>query len=71
MSVVGVKAEIRRRAIVDECGSPTTHLASKIHCVDDEIIEWLERRDRRRRGRGSAGLMLVARDPELATSRAS
>jgi hypothetical protein len=22
-----------------------THLASKIHCVDDEIIEWLKRRD--------------------------
>jgi hypothetical protein len=23
------------------------HLASKIHCVDDEIIEWLQRRERR------------------------
>jgi hypothetical protein len=22
------------------------HLASPIHCVDDEIIEWLERRER-------------------------
>ena len=21
------------------------HLASKIHCVDDEIIEWLKRRE--------------------------
>ncbi len=26
------------------------HLASKIHCVDDEIIKWLEHRERRRRG---------------------
>jgi hypothetical protein len=24
------------------------HLASKIHCVDDEIIEWLERRELRK-----------------------
>jgi hypothetical protein len=24
------------------------HLASPIHCVDDKIIEWLERRERRR-----------------------
>jgi hypothetical protein len=23
------------------------HLASKIHCVDDELIGWLERRERR------------------------
>jgi hypothetical protein len=28
-----------------------THLASTIHCVDDEIIEWVERRERRRRDR--------------------
>lgn len=27
------------------------HLLSRVHCVDDEIIGWLERRDRRRRGR--------------------
>jgi hypothetical protein len=27
------------------------HLASKIHCVDDEIIGWLKRRERRRRDR--------------------
>jgi hypothetical protein len=26
-----------------------THLASKIRCIDGEIIEWLERRERRRR----------------------
>jgi len=38
------------------CGGgakPTdTHLASTVHCID-EIIEWLERRERRRRGRSS------------------
>jgi hypothetical protein len=28
MSVVGVRAEIRRHATMGECGSPTTHLAS-------------------------------------------
>jgi hypothetical protein len=27
------------------------HLASKIHCIDDRIIEWLQRRERRRRSR--------------------
>ncbi len=27
------------------------HLASKIHCVDDEIIGWLKRREQRRRGK--------------------
>jgi hypothetical protein len=27
------------------------HLASKIRCVDHEIIEWLERCERRRRSR--------------------
>jgi hypothetical protein len=27
------------------------HLASKIHCVDDEIFEWLQCRERRRRSR--------------------
>ncbi len=26
------------------------HLASKMHCVDDEIIEWLQRRRRDRHG---------------------
>ena len=26
-----------------------THLASTVHCTDDGIIEWLERRERRRR----------------------
>jgi hypothetical protein len=26
------------------------HLASKIHCVDDEIFEWLEHREQRRKG---------------------
>jgi hypothetical protein len=24
------------------------HLASTVHCVDDEIIDWLQRRERRR-----------------------
>jgi hypothetical protein len=28
------------------------HLASIVHCVDDEIIEWLARRERRRRRHG-------------------
>lgn len=27
-------------------GPTDTHLASIIHCVDDEIIEWLARRER-------------------------
>ena len=27
--------------------STDRHLASKIHCVDDRIIEWLERREQR------------------------
>jgi hypothetical protein len=27
------------------------HLSSKIHCVDDEIFEWLQCRERRRRSR--------------------
>jgi hypothetical protein len=27
------------------------HLASRIHCVDDEIIGWLKRREKRRRDR--------------------
>jgi len=27
------------------------HLASVIHCIDDEIIGWLERRERRKRDR--------------------
>ena len=27
------------------------HLASTLHCVDDEIIGWLERRERRKRDR--------------------
>ena len=27
------------------------HLASTIHCVDDEIIGWLQRREQRRRAR--------------------
>jgi hypothetical protein len=42
------------------CGGgakPTdTHLASTVHCVDEEIIEWLERRERHRHGnKASAG----------------
>jgi hypothetical protein len=28
-----------------------THLASTVHCVDDEIIEWLKLRERRKRAR--------------------
>jgi hypothetical protein len=27
------------------------HLASTVHCVDGEIIGWLERRERRKRDR--------------------
>jgi hypothetical protein len=27
-----------------------THLASMVQCVDGEIIQWLERRERRRHG---------------------
>ena len=30
------------------------HFASKVHCVDDEIIEWLERREQRGRERHAA-----------------
>jgi hypothetical protein len=37
------------------------HLASTIHCVDDEIIGWLKRREQRRRERqGSPGGQLGA-----------
>jgi len=28
-----------------------THLASKIHCIDGEIVKWLKRREQRRRGK--------------------
>ncbi|UEM10883.1 hypothetical protein J4G43_040735 [Bradyrhizobium barranii subsp. barranii] len=31
------------------------HLASKIHCVDDEVIGWRERRKQRRRDRHGSG----------------
>jgi hypothetical protein len=31
------------------------HLASKIHCVDDEVIGWLERREQHRRDRHGSG----------------
>ena len=34
-------------------GPDDTHLASIIHCVDEEIITWLQRRERRRRKRDS------------------
>ena len=30
------------------------HLASTVHCVDDEIIEWLKRREQRRGDRPQA-----------------
>jgi hypothetical protein len=30
-------------------------LAAMVHCVDDEIIGWLQRRERRRRGNGNEG----------------
>jgi hypothetical protein len=50
--------------VVIVCGGgarPTDlHLASTIHCVDDEIIEWLERRERRGRHRQ---LLAVAMRP--------
>jgi hypothetical protein len=26
-----------------------THLLSTVHCIDDEIIRWLERREKRKR----------------------
>jgi hypothetical protein len=29
-----------------------THLVSTIHCVDDEIIKWLQQRERRKQRRG-------------------
>jgi hypothetical protein len=31
--------------------STDKHAAATIHCIDDEVIEWLERRERRRRSR--------------------
>jgi hypothetical protein len=31
------------------------HLAATVHCVDDEIIGWLERREQRRRDRVAPG----------------
>jgi hypothetical protein len=29
------------------------HFAATVHCVDDEIIEWLERRERRKGSRAN------------------
>jgi hypothetical protein len=31
------------------------HLAATVHCVDDGIIGWLKRRERRRRDNGNEG----------------
>src|SRR5258708_32994769 len=58
MSVLPPKAAIgqprcRLRFVIVCYGGaklPGKHLASKVHCVDDEIIERLKRRERRRRG---------------------
>jgi hypothetical protein len=36
-----------------------TRLASMVHCVDDEIIEWLEWRERRKRDRLAGGRQSV------------
>jgi hypothetical protein len=36
------------------------HLASKVHCVDGEIIEWLKRREQRRRAWLMFDLLLQA-----------
>jgi hypothetical protein len=47
------------------------HLASIVHCVDDEIVEWLKRRERRIRGRSEplrAGQCATSQNPD--TSRA-
>jgi hypothetical protein len=36
-------------------------VASKVHCVDDEIIEWLERREQRGRKRHAAERLACSR----------
>jgi hypothetical protein len=35
------------------------HLASTIHCIDDEVLDWLQRREQRRRDRH---VLVAARD---------
>jgi hypothetical protein len=51
------------------CGGgakPTdTHLASTVHCVDDEIIEWLERRERRKLDRREEHISAIPPEADI------
>jgi hypothetical protein len=45
---------LKRSAFCGGGAKPTdTHLAVTIHCVDDEIIQWLQRRERRKGSRAN------------------
>ncbi len=39
------------------------HLAATVHCVDDEIIEWLKRREQRGRGKTASAAKQKPRQP--------
>jgi hypothetical protein len=44
-----------------------THLLSTVHCIDDEVIEWLKRREERtRRQRGRVVKSYLCLTPRLA-----
>ena len=42
--MLGAKRKFRRHAIM-YARLTDKHLAAKVYCVDDEIIEWLKRRE--------------------------
>ena len=44
-------ARVEGRKVVRTIELADKHFASVIYCVDDEIIRWLERRERRKRDR--------------------
>jgi hypothetical protein len=46
-----------------------THLASVIHCIDDEIIGWLRRREQRRRRKQSPSHCSAIDNPDYDESR--
>jgi len=43
----------------------TSTLASVVHCIDDEIIAWLKRREQRRRGKTVSAANKYPRQPVL------
>ena len=46
-----------------------THLASEIHCVNNEIFGWLERREQRRRGKQPPSHCSAIDSPDYDESR--